>query len=301
MNGIIVLDKPSGFTSFDAVAVMRGLAHEKKIGHTGTLDPMATGVLPLLLGCATRASALLPDTDKEYEAGFRLGLATSTQDTTGTVTAESDRGAAKAEVEAALGAFRGRILQVPPMVSAVSVGGKRLYDLARQGIEVERKPRPVTISRLELLSYDEASRSGTLRIACSKGTYIRTICSDLGESLHTYGAMSSLRRTRACGFALEDGITLEHAKELARQDRLAERLLPVETLFSSMPAVFVSAAQATRFSNGGALDLGRTALRRSPPPEGATLRVKDPGGKFLGLGRVQGVQIRVLRLFLRGE
>jgi tRNA pseudouridine55 synthase len=141
MNGVLVLDKPAGFTSFDAVAVMRGLTHERKIGHTGTLDPMATGVLPLLLGCATRANAFLPDTDKEYEAGFRLGIETDTQDTTGKVIAESDRGATAEEVEAALGAFRGNILQIPPMVSAVSVGGKRLYELARQGIEVERKPR----------------------------------------------------------------------------------------------------------------------------------------------------------------
>ncbi|OCN01218.1 tRNA pseudouridine(55) synthase TruB [Clostridium sp. W14A] len=299
MNGILILDKPAGFTSFDAVAVMRGLTHEKKIGHTGTLDPMATGVLPLLLGCATRANALLPDTDKEYEAGFRLGIATDTQDTTGKTTAESDRGASREAVEAALGAFRGEILQVPPMVSAISVGGKRLYDLARQGIEVEREPRPVTIRELELLSYDEPSRSGTLRIACSKGTYIRTLCADLGEALHTYGVMSSLRRTRASGFTLADSVTLDRAKELAAGGRLAERLLPVESLFSGMPAVSVSPAQAARFQNGGALDLERTALRRALPAEDAVFRVQGPDGAFLGLGRASAGQLRVLRLFRR--
>lgn len=300
MNGILILDKPAGFTSFDVVAVLRGLTRQKKIGHTGTLDPMATGVLPILLGCATRAEALLPDTDKEYEAGFRLGIATDTQDTTGKTVAESGRGAARQELEAALGAFRGDILQVPPMVSAVSVGGKRLYELARQGIEVERKPRPVTISRLELLSYNEADRSGTLRVACSKGTYIRTLCADLGEALHTYGVMSSLRRTRASGFTLTDCITLPQAKELAAEGRLEKRVLPVESLFAGMPEVAVSPAQASRFCNGGALDLERTALRRETPAEGTVFRVKDPDGGFLGLGSAENGQLRVLRLFPGG-
>lgn len=297
MNGILILDKPSGFTSFDVVAVLRGLTREKRIGHTGTLDPMATGVLPLLLGCATRAEALLPDTDKEYEAGFRLGIATDTQDTTGKTVAESERGATAEQVESALNAFRGDILQVPPMVSALSVGGKRLYDLARQGIEIEREPRPVTIYRLELLAYDEAARSGTLRVACSKGTYIRTICADLGEALHTYGAMSSLRRTRASGFTVPDCVTLPRAKELAAEGRLEERVLPVETPFSALPAVGVSPAQTVRFLNGGALDLKRTALCRAAPDEGSVYRVKSPDGGFLGLGRAEGGQLRVLRLF----
>ena len=301
MNGVLVLDKPAGFTSFDAVAVMRGLAHEKKIGHTGTLDPMATGVLPLLLGCATHACALLPDTEKEYEAAFRLGYATDTQDATGKKTAESGRGATRAQVESALAAFRGEIWQVPPMVSAVSVGGKRLYELARRGIEVERRPRRVTVGRLDLLSYDETDRSGTLRIACSKGTYVRTLCADLGEALHTYGVMTALRRTRACGFTLSDSMTLPQAKTLAAKGRLAERLLPVESLFSGFPTVAVSPAQTVRFLNGGALDLERTALRREPEPVQGTFRVKGPEDEFLGLGRVESGQLCVLRLFRRGE
>ena len=297
MNGILVLDKPAGFTSFDVVAVLRGLAREKKIGHTGTLDPMATGVLPLLLGNATRASALLPDTGKEYEAGFRFGIATDTQDVTGKVVREDGRSVSASELETALGRFRGEIFQVPPMVSALSVGGKRLYDLARRGVEVERRPRPVTIARLELLSYDEASRCGVLRVACSKGTYIRTLCADLGEALGTCGAMTSLRRTRASGFSLADSVTLQGARELAAEDRLAERLLPVEELFLEKPALSVSAAQAARFQNGGALDFARTQLRGAPPPEGSLFRVHSPDGAFLGLGRAENGSLRVLRLF----
>lgn len=301
MNGVIILDKPAGFTSFDAVAVMRGLAREKKIGHTGTLDPMATGVLPLLLGCATRAASLLPDTDKAYEAGFRLGIATDTQDTTGKTVATSGTRVSAEQVEAALGAFRGEILQVPPMVSALSVGGKRLYDLARQGVEVERKPRPVTVFRLELVSFDEKTQAGVLTVSCSKGTYIRTICADLGQALGSCGAMESLRRTRASGFTLDDAVTLQYARELAAAGRLRERLLPVETLFSAFPALTVTAAQAARFENGGALDFARTSQRAAPPAEGAVLRVRSPGGGFLGLGRAAEGQLRVLRRFPQTE
>ncbi|MCI1954865.1 MAG: tRNA pseudouridine(55) synthase TruB [Oscillospiraceae bacterium] len=298
MNGIIVMDKPAGFTSFDVVAVMRGVCRERKVGHTGTLDPMATGVLPLLLGTATRALSLLEDTGKEYEAGFRLGAATDTQDSTGKVIARSEKKAARSGVEAALPRFRGGILQTPPMYSAVSVNGRRLYDLARRGIEVERAKRPVTVSRLELTEFDEAAQSGRLSVACSKGTYVRTLCADLGEALGTYGFMTSLRRTRASGFSLSDAVTLEQAKKLGAEGILG-RLLPVESLFSGLPALRVSTAQAVRFSNGGALELRRTALRSERPPEGARYRVCQPDGVFLGLGEVEGNDLRVLRLFLR--
>ncbi len=297
MNGIIVMDKPAGFTSFDVVAVMRGVCRERKIGHTGTLDPMATGVLPLLLGTATRAASLLEDTDKEYLAGFRLGVATDTQDTTGRTVGTSVKRASRAELEAALAPFRGKILQTPPMYSAVSVGGKRLYSLARQGIEVEREKRPVTVYKLELTEFNEAAQAGELLVSCSKGTYIRTLCADVGLALGTYGVMASLRRTRAAGFSLEDAVTLEKAKALAGAGRLAERLLPVESLFSDRPGIKVSAAQAVRFTNGGALDLGRTSLRAESPPQGKKFRVLAPDGEFLGLGEVFGPQLRVLRLF----
>ncbi len=297
MNGVLVMDKPAGFTSFDVVALMRGVCRERKIGHTGTLDPMATGVLPLLLGTATRALPFLEDTEKEYEAGFRLGFATDTQDSTGKTVAESGVRAARAQVEAALPHFRGNILQTPPMYSAVSVDGRRLYELARQGVEVEREKRPVTVFRLELTEFDEPSQSGRLAVSCSKGTYIRTLCADLGETLGTYGVMTALRRTRASGFTLRDAVTPEEAKTLAAGGALAARVLPVESLFAGDPAVRVSAAQAVRVSNGGALDPERTPLCGVSPAEGTRYRVLSPEGAFLALGELRGGELRVLRLF----
>ena len=181
MDGIIIIDKPQGYTSFDVVAVMRGLCKQKKVGHTGTLDPMATGVLPILLGKATRCAPFLEDTDKEYEARFRLGVSTDTQDSTGQVMKTRERKVSREELEAILPQFRGEIQQIPPMYSAVQKDGRRLYTLARQGIEVERESRSVTIFRCDLLSFDEDVQEGSLLVACSKGTYIRTLCADLGR------------------------------------------------------------------------------------------------------------------------
>ncbi len=299
MNGIIILDKPSGFTSFDAVAVLRGLSHQKKIGHTGTLDPMATGVLPILLGRAAKALNFLPDTDKEYVASFRLGERRDTGDITGEVVERSPAPVALEALEAALPRFRGKILQVPPMYSAVSVGGKRLYELARKGLEVERPARPVTISRLELLSYDPQTKEGSLRVGCSKGTYIRVLIEDLARAAGSCGTMTALRRTSACGFSQEDAHSLEALKALAAEGRLEEALLPVEGLFALYPAVRVSPAQATRFQNGGGLDLAR--LRGVP--EGGLCRVKSPQGLFLGLGQVDRArgEMKFVKSFLEGE
>lgn len=299
MNGIIILDKPSGFTSFDAVAVLRGLSHQKKIGHTGTLDPMATGVLPILLGRAAKALNFLPDTDKEYVASFRLGERRDTGDITGEVVEQSPAPVALEALEAALPRFRGEILQVPPMYSAVSVGGKRLYELARKGLEVDRPARPVTISRLELLSYDPQTKEGSLRVGCSKGTYIRALIEDLARAAGSCGAMTALRRTSACGFSQEDAHSLEALKALAAEGRLEEALLPVEGLFALYPAVRVSPAQATRFQNGGGLDLAR--LRGVP--EGGLCRVKSPQGLFLGLGQVDRArgEMKFVKSFLEGE
>lgn len=299
MNGIIILDKPSGFTSFDVVAVLRGLSHQKKIGHTGTLDPMATGVLPILLGRAAKALNFLPDTDKEYVASFRLGERRDTGDITGEVVERSPAPVALEALEAALPQFRGEILQVPPMYSAVSVGGKRLYELARKGLEVDRPARPVTISRLELLSYDPQTKEGSLRVGCSKGTYIRVLIEDLARAAGSCGTMTALRRTSACGFSQEDAHSLEALKALAAEGRLEEALLPVEGLFALYPAVRVSPAQATRFQNGGGLDLAR--LRGVP--EGGLCRVKSPQSLFLGLGQVDRArgEMKFVKSFLEGE
>ena len=300
MTGVLILDKPADFTSFDAVAVCRRLCHERKIGHTGTLDPMATGVLPLLLGKATRAASLLEDTDKEYEAGFRLGVSTDTEDSTGKVLETSDTPVSRELLESLLPRFRGEIMQVPPMYSAVSKDGKRLYELARKGIEVERDARPVTIFKLELMAYHEETREGKLTVSCSKGTYIRTLIADLAKAAGSLGVMTALRRTKACGFTLADAITLDEAKALSEAGTLDEKLRPVESLFAHLPAVTVSGAQATRFGNGGQLDLKRIpAFRKQNPPDGEIVRVRGEKGEFLGLGQVQAEKgwLAILKLF----
>lgn len=297
MTGVFILDKPEGFTSFDAVAVARRLFGQKKIGHTGTLDPMATGVLPLLLGRATRAEALLPDTEKEYQAAFALGTRTDTGDRTGQAIGQTDARISREALAAVLPRFRGDILQIPPMYSAIKKDGKRLYELARKGIEVEREARPITIARLELLSFDEERQAGELLVSCSKGTYIRALIEDLAAAAGTLGTMTALRRTRACGFSLADAVPLDEARRLAETDDLSALVRPVEGLFSVYPAVTVSAAQAARFANGGALDAARTSLRGKALPDGERLRVLGPDRRFLGLAETAGGELRVLRLF----
>ena len=297
MTGVFILDKPEGFTSFDAVAVARRLFGQKKIGHTGTLDPMATGVLPLLLGKATRAESLLPDTDKEYRARFALGSATDTGDRTGAVVRTADARVTEPALRAVPPQFRGEIWQTPPMYSAVQKDGRRLYELARKGIVVEREPRRITVGLLGLVSFDEETQTGELVAACSKGTYIRTLIEDIAQAAGTLGTMTALRRTRACGFTLADAVPLEEARRLAEEGRLGERVRPVEGLFSACRDVMVSAAQAARFQNGGALDPARTSVRDRSFGEGTRLRVFAPSGAFLGLGELRQGELRVLRLF----
>ena len=248
---------------------------------------------------AAKALNFLPDTDKEYVASFRLGERRDTGDITGQVVEESPALVSQQALEAALPAFRGEILQVPPMYSAVSVNGKRLYELARKGLEVERQARPVTVSRLELLSYDPQSREGRLRAACSKGTYIRVLIEDIAKAAGSCGTMTALRRVRACGFEEGDARSLEELRALAEEGRLEEALRPVESLFAAYPAVWVSPAQATRFQNGGGLDLARLRKR---PPEGLC-RVRSPQGTFLGLGRAdwETGELRFVKAFWEGE
>lgn len=299
MNGVIVLDKPPGFTSFDAVAVVRGLAKERKIGHTGTLDPMATGVLPLLLGRAAKACDLLPNTEKEYLAQFQLGCQTDTGDSTGRVIKTEEASVSAESLEKAVRQFQGDILQVPPMYSAVSVGGKRLYELARAGLEVPRQARPVTVYHLSLESYDPFTRRGVLRVACSKGTYIRVLIEDIAKAAGSLGTMTVLRRVRACGFSEEDALPLERLKELAAKGDWGQALRPVESLFESYTAVSVSSAQASRFQNGGSLAMGRLRLPRITITEGMRFCVYGPNGSFLGLASAdleQG-QLKFLKLF----
>lgn len=297
MNGIIVIDKPQRFTSFDVVAVMRGLCGTKKVGHTGTLDPMATGVLPILIGSATKAQDLTPDSAKEYVAGFRLGVVTDTEDSTGTVKATFPVTTDEKALTSALSHFRGEIMQIPPMYSAIQKNGVRLYDLARKGIEVEREPRPVTVHELELLEYHQGKGEGALRVRCSKGTYVRTLCADLGKILGCGGIMTTLRRTAACGYTLEDSVTLDEAKELKAGGLLEQKLRPVDSLFGEYQALAVTGPQAKRFQNGGALALERTGAKRDP--DGTKIRVYDPEKRFLGLGQVRREknELSILKLF----
>ena len=284
MNGVLLIDKPQEFTSFDVVAVVRKITGQKKIGHTGTLDPNATGVLVVLLGAATKAQDLILNHDKSYIADFRLGMTTDTLDIWGKVTSENNSAVVREDIMRIIPDFTGEIEQLPPMFSAVQKNGQRLYDLARQGVEVEREKRRVTVYSLELLDFDEKEQCGRLAISCSKGTYVRTIIDDIGRKLGCGAVMTGLRRTSACGFELNDCITLDNAKQLATDGLLEARLLSVESLFEGLRFVRISQAQAKRFSNGGALDLARTALSRLGCENGELFRVKDSEGGFLGLG-----------------
>lgn len=296
MNGLILIDKPKDFTSFDVVAVMRKLSGQKKAGHTGTLDPNATGVLPILLGSATKAQDLIVNHDKTYVADFKLGITTDTLDVWGNVTADFDTKADLESVKKALLHFEGEIEQIPPMFSAIQKDGKRLYDLARQGIEVERESRKVTVYGITLLDFDESTQSGSLEISCSKGTYVRTVIDDMGRLLKTGAVMTDLRRTQACGFSVDECISLDEAKQLAETGRLESALHSVESLFDTYNIIKISQAQSKRFSNGGALDLNRTALKNQNVRDKTIFRVNDNNGGFIGLGIVDA-ENRLLKIY----
>ena len=279
-SGVILIDKPSGFTSFDVIAVLRGVLRERRLGHTGTLDPMATGVLPVLVGKATRAADILPENEKSYRAGFALGYSTDTLDVTGEVVKRSGKTASREELLAALDSFRGVITQLPPMYSAVQVGGRRLYDLARQGVSVERTPRRVEVYSAELIGFDQSAQSGELEISCSKGTYIRSIIDDLGELLGTGGVMTALTRTSSQGFGLSECVTLD---EIKRMPDPWTRLIPTDSLFERYPELSLSRKQERMYKSGVRLDPDRVkgALREG------IYRVYGESGNFLGLCRVK--------------
>lgn len=269
----------------DVCAKLRGKFHEKRVGHGGTLDPMATGVLPVFLGRATRAVEYATGSTKQYVAGLRLGMVTNTQDTSGEVLEQRPVLAKREDVAAALAGFRGELEQIPPMYSAVKKDGKKLYELARKGIEVERKPRPVTIYGLELLGEDGENGDYRLRVTCSKGTYVRTLCHDIGQALGCGGCMSSLRRTQAAGYTLEDAVCLEQVLE----DPAPEKWLRgTDTCFRSYPALTISDRAAFKARNG------------SPFPTRAAdgyYRVYDGTGEFLLLGRAEAGRMGTIKSF----
>lgn len=257
MNGIICVDKPQGFTSFDVIAKLRGILKIRRLGHGGTLDPLATGVLPVFVGNATKACDIMPDNSKSYRAGFRLGQVTDTQDITGEILTSSDMPVSRDIVEKTASEFLGDILQIPPMYSAVQINGKRLYELARQGIETERPSRPVHIDDIKIVDYDENTREGTVEIFCGKGTYIRTIINDIGEKIGCGGVMTSLVRTSSCGFTLDECHTIDEIQKCADENCLESIVVPVERVFEKMPEIRLNEAQTKMYRNGVKLDLDR--------------------------------------------
>ena len=290
MNGILLIDKPAGWTSHDVVAKLRGVLHERRAGHSGTLDPMATGLLALFFGRATRAVEFAEADEKEYVAGIRFGLCTDTQDITGTVLEEKPPAVTAEQLDEVLSRFRGEISQLPPMYSAVKVGGKKLYEIARKGGQAERKPRQVTIRRLERAALDGCE--ATLYVTCSKGTYIRTLCHDIGQALGCGACMSSLRRTRAGRFTVDMAHTIEEVAAAAQQGRVEELFLPVDTLFSELEKITLTPKQEHRLRNGGRFSCGLAEGR---------FRAYGPDGAFLALAEVKGGELRAVKSFYEVE
>ena len=280
MSGVLIIDKPRDWTSFDVVAKVRRITGIKKCGHCGTLDPMATGVMTVLLGGATRFSDLIPDTDKSYKAGIKLGTVTDTLDITGTVIEEKEFSVKAGEFKAAAESFKGRIKQIPPMYSAVSVNGKRLYSLARQGIKIERPEREVTIYDLRVISCDEENGIYTVEVDCSSGTYIRSLVDDIGRKLGCGAVLTSLRRVKANGFTEDDSVSLTDLAGAAEKGSLEEHIMPVDLLYKDYPGITVSEAQAKRFSNGGFLSADRLKDCKAD----TLYKVYSPENVFLGLG-----------------
>lgn len=279
-NGIIIIHKEAGYTSHDVVAKMRGILHQKKIGHTGTLDPQATGVLPVCLGSATKLCGLLTDRDKEYVARMLLGVVTDTQDTTGNILKKKAVEVSGEQVREAVLGFVGGYDQIPPMYSAVKVDGKKLYELARAGKEVERRARFVTIREIEILDINLPVVE--MRVSCSKGTYIRTLCHDIGQRLGCGAAMDSLVRTRVSEFALENAVTLAGLEKLRDEGRLKEVLIPVDAPFESCPALSVREECRKLLENGNSLLPGQTLEGELYAP-GEWVRLYFPEGRFAGV------------------
>ena len=283
MNGIVIVDKPQGWTSQDVTARLRRVFNTRRIGHGGTLDPMATGVLPVFVGRATRGVEFFEHAEKTYETVLRLGLTTDTEDVTGTVLTEQEVSTTQEQIAAVLENFRGEILQVPPMYSALKVNGQKLCDLARKGKEVERKPRPITIHELTLLETTENTLR--LRVRCSKGTYIRTLCKDIGEALGCGGCMQELRRVSAGEYTIEESVPLQTLLETEEPE---ECLRTVDTMFRNHPEVTLTANQEKRCRNGNSFSIQL--------PDG-TYRAYSQTGEFLMLAKVEGGVMSTIKSF----
>lgn len=299
MNGVINVYKEKGYTSHDVVARLRGILKQKKIGHTGTLDPEAEGVLPVCLGSATKLCDMLTDKRKEYIAEFLLGVTTDTQDMTGKLLSEVKVDITCEEAEQVIMSFLGEYEQLPPMYSACKVNGKRLYELAREGKEVERKPRKVTIYELELLSVKLPEIK--IRVLCSKGTYIRTLCHDIGAKLGCGGAMKSLLRTQVERFSLEGAKKLSEIEVLAKADRVSDIVISVEEMFSQLPAITVKEPYEKAVQNGNPLFL-RQITGKTGWMDGEQVRVYDSAKRFYGIYAFQVMKgsFKPVKMFLEG-
>lgn len=286
LNGILLIDKPQDWTSNDIVSKLRGILHERRIGHSGTLDPLATGLLVVFVGRATRAVEFAEADSKEYIAGLRLGISTDTQDITGTVLTERECSVSKAQLLEVLDSFKGDIEQIPPMYSAIKVGGKKLYEIARKGEEIERKPRKIHIFKLDVLSETEGDY--ILDVACSKGTYVRTLCHDIGKKLGCGGCMSSLRRIKAGAFSIDKAHSLPEVQEAADKGRVSELIIPVDTLFSDYPEIAVNEAAEKKLRCGNIINT--TAAD-------GTYRIYSESGEFLLLGQVSCGKLKTIKSF----
>ena len=285
MDGIVIVDKPRGWTSQDVTARLRRVFGTRRIGHGGTLDPMATGVLPVFVGRATRAVEFFEHAEKTYETVLRLGITTDTEDMTGTVLTEENVSFTEEQLQETLAAFRGEILQVPPMYSALKVNGQKLCDLARKGKTVERQPRPITIHELTLV--EQGENTLRLRVRCSKGTYIRTLCKDIGEKLGCGGCMESLRRVAAGEYAIDEAVPLQTLLDTEEPEKY---LRGVDTMFRNYPAVTLTANQETRCRNGNAFSVSLAP---------GTYRAYSQGGEFLMLAKVDSGVMSTIKSFFQ--
>lgn len=285
MDGIVIVDKPQGWTSQDVTARLRRVFGTRRIGHGGTLDPMATGVLPVFVGRATRAVEFFEHAEKTYETVLRLGITTDTEDMTGTVLTEENVSFTEEQLQETLAAFRGEILQVPPMYSALKVNGQKLCDLARKGKTVARQPRPITIHELTLVERGENTLR--LRVRCSKGTYIRTLCKDIGEKLGCGGCMESLRRVAAGEYAIDEAVPLQTLLDTEKPEKY---LRDVDTMFRNYPAVTMTANQETRCRNGNAFSVSLAP---------GTYRAYSQDGEFLMLAKVDGGVMSTIKSFFQ--
>lgn len=285
MDGIVIVDKPQGWTSQDVTARLRRVFGTRRIGHGGTLDPMATGVLPVFVGRATRAVEFFEHAEKTYETVLRLGITTDTEDMTGTVLTEENVSFTEEQLQETLAAFRGEILQVPPMYSALKVNGQKLCDLARKGKTVERQPRPITIHELTLVERGENILR--LRVRCSKGTYIRTLCKDIGEKLGCGGCMESLRRVAAGEYTVDEAVPLQTLLDTEEPEKY---LRDVDTMFRNYPAVTLTANQETRCRNGNAFSVSLAP---------GTYRAYSQGGEYLMLAKVDGGVMSTIKSFFQ--